>query len=779
MKNAVRLVLIVMIILIATPVLAEESEEYTMLEHPFMLANQSRLSKLSKLGNEEPWKTLKKKAIMRAKYSLFNQNASYEERCDAVRLMASYNCTAFIMDPENANEYKERILEAISYFGSSHDNSLYAEIYTTDGDNWIGSVPPANAFATCVVALDIIYPELTEAEINAAESALEGVATKFWNAMERHYQNVWGLRGLWAAYKQDYSKLQQCYDEWLVTFDDNFSSDGGQLSSNEYNYWRHASSQRTAKILLPFVTEYMGFTNGFFENEKYINAMEYTLGYTSTPTGQWWIFGDSMLGGAYSSEEVLGAYFAHYFSETAAEYGSFMVDNDYGAGEVLKLLLGRDDGTLAEPTAPKSRIFPETAAFLYDDYESKNALAGVLYSSTQYSKYNGHKHKESNSIGLYAYGSMLMANSGYNFFWNGIDGYSWDYIQQRAISANTVLINYEIGDIKNPSDINDHTYLYTDDYTNGIKTGFINDLFSFARADSGKALPNGIHERTLALVPSQDGVPGYYVMFDNVITDQSGDVVTVVHRPMSVTYTTLSEREEYEYKINYELGKGVDLTLFMVNRPNTVEFVDGVVAGQASKGNEKHIKSLLAKYDVGDDKNLRAATILFPSNKTNIKPEITSLDIEGAYGAKLDFGEDIRDFIFTSKKGEHTYHFSGSDDELIPSRNNLVFDGRNVIIRRIKDVNVSMFAEDVQFLKTGDEGFISDLPINVFMKNMEGNIETEASTVVTFFQYGIEKVLYNGEVLENIDHKPGSVTVVIPEGIGEIELICDGDNLNP
>ena len=93
----------------------------------------------------------------------------------------NYNTLGYILDPQNSSVYKKRVLDAIAYFDKTNPDTVYGIIYDKDGDNWNGSIPPGNTFASAVIALDIIYPSLTQKEI----ANLLGISRSYVSRIEK------------------------------------------------------------------------------------------------------------------------------------------------------------------------------------------------------------------------------------------------------------------------------------------------------------------------------------------------------------------------------------------------------------------------------------------------------------------------------------------------------------------------------------------------------------------------------------------------------------------
>lgn len=745
------------------PATAAESGEDM---HPFLLVKESEYEHLRELAQQSPWKELKETALQDAAIMEFDPNRSiaYNSRCEKLSDTISATALAFILDPDNQEAHKAKILDLIDYWNPEREGNLYDELYKTSGDYWTQTVPPGSAFVNSLVALDIVYPALSAGELKKAEGTLEIIAENYWAVNENHMIAVLGVRGMWALYKRDWNRLDAAWPEFLKHYDGYITEDGVGTVSTDYANGRFSNSYRDSKTMLPIAMEYTGRDNTFYNNPKFQYFAEWLLGYCFTPAMQYWANGDTdmAIAPANSFKNNMLAYRAANYSEQAAEQAAWLMKDQPARGRLMNYLCLKEPWP--EPKAPQSRIFPDGGAWFYENFDNKNSLAGMLWNAKSF---DGHGHKEINAANIAGYGETLTANSGYNGWGAAYDGYTWEYINNRAISANTVLVNYEPGDIKNPSTVNDHVYKYGA----GIEQGFTAPLFGYARGDSGEALPNGKHDRSMVMVGAQDGVPGYFMLMDEITTGSAGDVATVVHRPFSDKYETLSEKEEYQWTINRDSGHDVGLSIFLATPPDEVEFIDGAVIGRNKPGN---IKSLLSKYKIGPNGSRRASAVLFPSDSLNAKAKMERITCGDSNGAAVDFENGIIDYTFQSNGGaDNTYYIPVKGDERFSSYDRAQFSAENVMFRKINGALGWYFAENARNLLIGQQGFHAEGTVSVYMKQGVGKVYAPADMSVTFKEYGVTGAKVNGAeaAVQNVGN--GSITIRVPQGESQIELLIE------
>ena len=768
MKIKIIFLAFILMLITCGSVLADDMAEN---EHPFMLVQKSEYEHLRRLAEKSPWKELKETAIEDAHNLVFNPDKTrnnLQTRSNALSAKISASALSYILDPGNKEFYVQNIVDLIAYWDPQNTDGFFDELYSAGNFTWDNTIPPGSAMANTIIALDIIHDELTPAQLMTCESAVEQVSEHYWATYEPHYIGVLGVRCLWAIYCRNWGRLTTAWKEYKPLYDTYISTNGVGRPGADYTMQRLVVAGLDSKAIIPYVMEYLDLDHDFFDNEVHKQFAEWAMGYPYTPALKKWCFGDTR-GYATSAGEdrasIYMAFAADRFSEQAAKQASWLMKDVQPRGRLFNYLFLKEE--FAEPEPPKSRIFPDGGAYFYENIDNPNSIACSMFNLS--SEADGHGHKDTNSVSIAGFGETLTANSGYAGWQKSSGGFSWNYINDRAISGNTVLINYDYGDIKNPSTENDHQ----SKSGGGITKGFTSETFDYANGNSGNALPNGTHDRGLVMVAPQDNAGGYFVYLDKITTEASGNVVTIVHKPMSANYSELRENEEYNWIVNNDSGHNVNLSVFLATKPDNTEIIDGVVAGW--NVTYLAVKSLLAKYVTGEDGTKKAATVLFPSDALNSKADMNRIEADDIQGAEIDFNNGIKDYIFTSEKeGIHTYYIPNADNKGY-SYDKVRFDADSAMLRRNEGALGYYFTENGKSFMAGQQGFSAANRICIHMKNLSGEVWASSETDVTFYEYGVTGIKINGEEITPKQAKSGSITAAVPAGESKIELIIDDD----
>lgn len=701
--------------------------------HPFMIVRREDYQMLQKKSETSPWKEMKDDALEKFPKISVNKTAAYTTRCDNVRDGADIASLVYILESSKREEAIAKILEMISYWNEGVGGNLYDELYKTTGDHWNTAIPPAAAFVHCLLALDIIHDDLTSEQLKSAESSLKKIADIYIATNENHMVGIWGVRGLWAMYTGDEKLLETSWENWLGYYNGYISESGAGAMSAGYSLGRFVSSSRTSKIILPLVMEYTGRVNNFYDTDKYIGFAEWALGYTYTPSKQVWLIGDTSASSGINTNDYLMAYNAAKYSDEAAKSASWLLKNKQHKASLLNYLMTQE--TFDNGEAPKSRIFTDGGAWFYEDLNNINSLGGYLWNITTD---DGHAHKETNSVNIAAYGEMLTVNSGYIGWNQGAAGYTWNYINQRAMSANTVLVDYNYGNLYDPSTVNDHKTKTGA----GITEGFTSEKFCYALGNSGKALPNAVHERGFIMVGGESSAPGYFVLLDTV---DKGNKMTVVHRPFSANYKKVTDNAEYTWTVNRISGHDVGLSVFLATKPDNTEIIDGITAQWDSA---VHIKPMLAEYPAGET----AMTVLYPFDVYNPKAQMSRIS-GGAQGAVISNGA-VSDYILQY----------GNVD-------NISYSGKTAIVRKISGAPAWYFAREANSFSCEDIGFESKEKISIYMNDSNGAAYSPCDTQVKLYTKNVSEIRINGRKCSVWDNNGESVSFLLPAGESSIEII--------
>lgn len=725
----------------ATPALESQASSP---EHPFLIVSQSEYDELRSRANEEPWASLKASAISDAKNLVVNESDNYTNRCMAISYIMDSCSLAYILDPDNRDIYVDKIYDTFKYFDEGVSGNIYDEMVY---NNWTYAIPPSTAFFSAVLALDIIYPELTAEEIENAEEILQQIGEWYWDNEFSWNTALWGARGIWTVYSNDTEKFDEVIDGYLASVVGYMSSDGVGLPGTGYSNARF-NSDRHAKQYFMDVLTYTGLYD-FYNDYRVRSFYEWLYGHGVTANKRMWVFGDSVynntLGRRYS------IFKAGKFSEDAAKYAGWILkDNPLPPGRLLNYVL--HDANQPEPEPAKSKIYPDGGAFLFEHSESYDALRAVLWNPK---KSDGHSHKEVNAINVSAYGELLLVNSGYNYWASGALDFSWDYISNRAVSGNTVLIDYNDYDEYDPKPDNDHVLKSGA----GITEGFVSDLLSYASGDSGSALPNGKHIRNLVSISPDGNNNGYWVLFDEVTATQPGKTAQVALHPPSVTYSVVYPDKEYKWTMNRITSSDVDLNIFLATSPKSADIKKGVIG---SYGNSFVANYLYSTYNTDAStgkKNI--VTILFPSDESHEKANMVSISGSNYTGAIIYLDEDTVDYAIESS-GDETVKYD-----------NFEFLGSAAMYRNDKKTTGFYFVRNGKSFNDGaskKQGFLSDDYVSVYMNGKTGSIVSKG-TNVTFYYPGVKGVKLNDANADVVAAGDGWITVNVPEGTFDVTLV--------
>ncbi len=707
-------------------------------KHPFMLLDKEDFEELRKKMSQQPWKDIAENAItkMRTKTGTWSVDGSerwYPARCNEISGTISAAALCYILYPELREESRGIILNLIDYWNPDHGGNIYNWLYPSKGDYFSRCVPPSTTFVHCIIALDIIHDDITAEQLAEAEKVLKPAAERFISTDEGHMPAVLGARGMWGIYTGNEELVNTAWNDWLKWYNGYMSESGAASMGVEYALVRFISSERLSKGILPSVMEHTGRTEGFFAKNKNAGFIEWAIGYSYSPSRLSWAIGDTSVRRKVKSDTVT-AFRLGDFSKTAAEYRAFIL-NGNTEGTLINYLTAEN----ADAKAPESRIFKDGGAWFYENAADEMSLGGFLFNTTAT---DGHAHKETNSVNVAAYGEVLTINAGYNKWNTGAGNYSWNYINNRAVSANTVLVDYDYGDIYNPSSVNDHQRKNG----GGISAGLITDKLAYACGDSGNALPNAVHKRGFIMVEPKGAVPGYFILADSV---SGGEKMTVVHRPFSEQYTANKENEEYCWTVNRNSGNDVGLSVYLASKPDAVKIEDG---GAAVWEDSIPIKTLMADYSSDN----RALSVLYPYNTEHEKAEMTR--IEGtAQGAVIKSGNTADYLIQNGNYAESGAEYSGS----------------LVLVRKTNGILDWFFAEAAtEFSCDGKQYFKSDGEVTLVMdRSEEESFKAYAKydTVITVNVQNASGVTVNGKKVMSWNDGNG-ISFMLASGENEINI---------
>jgi hypothetical protein len=667
--------------------------------HPFLLVQESEYAAMRARTNANPWTTMMNRAIRDAApgYITYDVNADYNTKRVAAAEFISANALCYILVPANSEFYKSNLVSQMDFMLTDLADRGPSPGYPE-------GVGLANVLFNAILALDVIYNDLSPTELATLEGKIDPLVNIF--ATDGGL-GAPSLTGLWALYNGDLVTFENRRQDYMAEMAGYLGEDGILRTGPGYGINRFLGEAREVKALFMDVLEYQGYQE-FYTNALLQNAHEFIFGYAVTPFGRFVPFGDTSAGSLLRGNQTAQVFRAYRFGEAAASYEEWNLGSLWPQGRLTTgLLLGQDSpppGKLAP-----SKIFRDGGAFFIEKGQSKESLYGAMWNVKGTFD---HSHKDVNALALSGYGQHLLMNSGYAGAGNDALGFSWNYIFNTAYSGNTVR-----------ADGVDHAAKHGA----GVVEGFTADKLDYACAAAGPAVANGTHLRNLLFVApvAEIGGNGYWTVFDEVTA--SSYCLTTFH-PNSSNLTTVVANQEYESLIaetTTPLFEGdtnsspVKLTTFLGTTPTSVTLLDGVIAAfdnQSLVG-----RYLEVRHNMTSGKK-QTCTVLFPHvDGLHPKGTLTRLTGSGYSGVSVVQGayEDLNIESGTAEYVLAKCRFQASHSW---SR----FNGTQL---------VGYFAKRAtKFLNTAlTEGFVSTQPVTIHMYGGSGKVLATNTATVTIY----------------------------------------------
>lgn len=710
------------------------------MEHPFLIVKLSSFQALQTRAAQEPWRTWKAKAVSNTGSLVYpaGDKPEVDKGYTLADMMGAY-ALSYILDPGNKALYKSKFLTAVNYWD---DFQAYAADPYGRNDGYGYKVAGSAAMFNSVLALDIMYNDLTPEDISRAESKLKVYADKTYYGY-RNDEYAAGAYGVWAIYKGDRPRIDEAKTIWRAKYLELLSSDGVFIDGP--GYAADSLGRRPAKIDFYHVLEYSGEDNTWYSNHQVIRFHEWMFGAGLAPFKKLSIFGDTST--TIDGLPAPAAFAAHRLSPKAASNAAWYLGNGADTNDPFLAYILMEK-PLPAIKLPGSDIWPDGCAAFWENSTSERALMGVLWNVKSSSPGNNHAHFEVNSLYLAAYGETVLRNAGYAGWDRGELGFTWPYIHDSAISGNTLLIN----------DLN-----HSLKYGSGITGGFTSVLFDFASGDSGSAMSNGRHLRSFVFVHPQDGKNGYWVLFDEVAANSAGGKANIPLHPNSNSVLTVSASKEYEFKMGPApyTSNSVGLTIFQGTPPDSVSIKDGLIANRYWHEPYFVGKYLYSTYNTDSAGKKNIVTILYPHDSTHSKASITRITGTDFSGARISSG-NIIDTAIESQKTNSLVNEEVS------------FQGRSVWYRSYGGKVTSYFIRSGRSFNDGDtyrNGFESNNNVSIHIKDKTGTIQAPSTSEVTFYYPGLSSVRVDSAGGTTISTGPNQVKISIPSGTHTLTFI--------
>jgi hypothetical protein len=658
------------------------------MEYPFLICKKADYPSLRNRATEAPWSAIILQAHKLLTERQYDPQQSVTARGIQIRDIAGAAALLHLINPDD-DTYLQRIIELLDAWPAYLED--IDRQWNAPGNRWLATVPPSSGFFNTVLALDLIHDDLSFADLDRHEETLQAVADWFWEIDRGWAMATYGPRAVWAAYK-DESRLFEALSQYRNAVFEQMTADGVGRNGPEYSHAR-LNGERTAKYGFMHVAEHTGLDPVYYDSPQLARFYEWLFSAACSPFNSYVTFADSGHGRAFASfYPQSGAWAAGRFSPLAAEYAAHRITSSTppSPGDLLAYCIAQP---LPAGKIPQSRIWTDGGALFYEQNDSQDALMGALWNVET----PGHHHRDANAIYLAGYGEHLLLNSGYNGYGNAAEGFPWAYINDTAESSNTLTIG-------------DQNHLCQG--ADGVTESLLSDRLNYVSARADRAFPDDTaHDRSFLFVHPQDGAGGYFLLCDEISTDE--DAHLFLH-PASHDVTCNDPNCAYTWNVKHRKPTDTFLTLFLATPPAATQLKDGALAGWN--------KSFVGKYlhaTYAGDPDKRLLTLLFPHDADHPQATLSRLSAPSCTGATIDHGNDIAD---------HALESSGTTPITV---GDTTLHGRFSVYRQ----NAGNL--DFYFVRQGRSfssttlriGFESSTPITIYMEGTEGRIISSGAMI--------------------------------------------------
>jgi hypothetical protein len=617
-------------------------------ERPFLIVNPSESVEWRERTATEPWTSMKSRALQIANNATFAfdgiSTTELPQQALDLKLLVSATALATVLNPEDAEIYADKVAALITD-GIPHLDGFRPSY--GGGTNWQANTPVTSCVFSCILALDTIDPYLTKSERNSVAAAIEKIVPTLLPT------NDWrpgrdSIRALWAIYKDptNTSAFQGNVNNFLFEFQKLVTSDGVMIAGTGYANARLNYYDREQKHALSDILERLDLAE-VYSLPKLKNAYEWLYGYAYGHHGEVHIIGDTSRNrpvngprGVYPDGSPTAAYRAWRFSPSAQSYANQILADPIPQPTLLAFgTSGPATRDLPKTSAP-SRIFTDGGAYFREPVDTTDGISATLHNirSSEF-----HTHKETNAISLIGLGEHLISNIGFVGANGSHAGFSWTDINNRALSGNTVLVDYPaITSGKNAPSTNDH-----DRKTGaGIVRGFTSPRLDYAVGDSGNALPNNDpHTRGLGFVQAGDGVTPYVFLLDRV-KSPAGSTAHQVLRPVSADVNpVVTANAHYRWFVKSKTQSGAYVSIFPGRTPSSVQLLDGAFL-DITKADSVFGKFLYSTFPIRNGES-HFATVIFPHRTLSEAPTVDQISGDNFAGVELNFPNNTTDTLLS------------------------------------------------------------------------------------------------------------------------------------
>jgi hypothetical protein len=588
-----------------------------MSDHPFLIVTPSEYAGLRASASLSPWRELASDARSYAQNQTFDPGASDYQAKTRMTELSGALALSYMLDPQPL--YLDKLRTLMGQWSSWY--RMTAPSGSVTQVRWQQS-----AMVQTIIALDVMHDSLAEAELATIEDSVDDMIRGWWtNLSQDGTASTPGVTAIWALYAGDRGLFEDARDLFLERWFAELTP-AGVFDSGPGYAWVRQGADRLSKYALVDVLEHTGEQVGLYSDPRVVGLHEWLFGGAFTPRRKNTTFGDSdPTRNLEGLQGFMPVYRAGRVSELAGRNAAWLMQGQEPRPLLANYVLMND--TLLDPEPPHSALYGDNASF----WEAGGAVDSLMGSLWSPRSIGGHSHKDVNAVHLYAYGENVLRNVGFCGAGNGIDSsFDWDWVSNTAASSNTVSIQGQ-----------DHG----SKIGGGLIEGVLAPGLDYAAASSGSAMSSATHVRSLLMIHGEAGLPGYFVLLDEVET-QAGRTVCVDLHPDSSSISTRIPSTEFEASVRQLGSSTVIVDLFLATPPASTQLLDGGLC--AFDGRDYVGRSLRACHVTDGSGRMHAVTLVVPSDATHARPNLSRLSAGGATGARVDYPGSVSDIVAES-----------------------------------------------------------------------------------------------------------------------------------
>lgn len=678
-------------------------------DHPFLIVKKEQFPALRERAATEPWAAIKVDAIRRSDEG-FRWANSNNQNAYGLQDYTGAAALAYILDEDRAELHAKRVKDAIL--------EHYSRLDLSEDRDWGGVVPNLGSFFVAILALDIVYNELSEEELSQCEKVISDQIFSLkregsWADVRR------GTHGTWDIYTGDRTGPDDAYFAGVMQ---QITEDGVSPVTIHYAWERvGGGDSRLSKSGYMDVLEFTGVDRRYYQNEKLQRFQRWLFGSSVNAAKEMAIIGD-MLPTQELHNDMLHRRVVN-FDEEAAGYAAWFHEGRPAQGHILTYIVPHK--ALPDPKVPQSQWYADGGAFFREQADDPDGLHGVLYNIKGQDEW--HTHQETNGLALSGLGNRLLVNGG------------------------------RLGAPTRPAPLNNTLTINGSEHAsrlgNGIVAGFTTDHLDFACGDAGPALPGHSHLRSLLLVHAGNTARPYFLLLDEVNSQPGEAVQSYFHPANETTVKTVREGMVYSAAIDHypTVPNVAELGFLFVSKPEFVriEKVPGAVPGRYPNYPEHN--RLEVVYSGDREPNIPIATALFPFRKAAALPEFKRIASDGVSGSEIRHPEGARDILLTDGATSER-HFE-----------NIAFQGKALLYRQSESGQHFFFLRSGTFFTDGTVEVSATQPLILFYQNNSGALYS-AGSQITLKGTGVEDIQFEPAV-SILERETGLLRVALPAGI--------------